>query len=293
MQNLEYLRMFVIAAETGSFSACARKLNKAQSAISQGIANLEIDLGSQLFDRSKHRPTLTPQGERLLNYANAVLMQTDELLTAAKAMTCDQEASLVLAMDDAIFSPSLQLILSQFTERFPATALEILSIASPDVATTVQSGRADIGLMFCDFVFPKEVDLCFLGNLPFYAVVSPEHPLAQLKSVKVSDLLPHRQILLKGVDGRELAQFAPLSAQRWWSNNFFMQSELVKQGMGWAYLPQHMAEQGIENKSLKELTLSFDHKPWSPPIDRVMQKNRTPGPALNWMAENLKSLIED
>lgn len=293
MQNLEYLRMFVIAAETGSFSACARKLNKAQSAISQGIANLEIDLGSQLFDRSKHRPTLTPQGERLINYANAVLMQTDELLTAAKAMNNDQEASLVLAIDDAIFSPALQAIIKQFSKLFPATALEILSIASPDVATKVQSGRADIGLMFCDFVFPKEVDLCFLGNLPFHAVVSPEHPLATLDSVKVSDLLPHRQILLRGVDRRELAQFAPLSAQRWWSNNFFMQSELVKQGMGWAYLPQHMANEGITQGNFKELTLSFDHKPWCPPIDRVMQKNRTSGPALSWIADAFKGLIED
>ncbi|GLQ30127.1 LysR family transcriptional regulator [Litoribrevibacter albus] len=292
MNNLDYLRMFVISAETGSFSACARSLGKAQSAISQGIANLEIDLGCQLFDRSSHKPTLTEQGHRLLSHAKAVLMQSEELRTAASAMSKDQESNLILAIDDAIFSPAFEPIIQEFSQRFPATALELLSIASPDIAEIVQTGRADIGLMFCDFVFPKEVDLCFLGNLPFYAVVSPEHPLATLSSVTVSDLLPQRQILLKGVDGRELAQFAPLSAQLWWSNNFYMQSELVKQGMGWAYLPQHMAHAGIHRGDFTELKLSFDHKPWNPPIDRVMQKNRVAGPALLWLSEALKEVFD-
>jgi DNA-binding transcriptional LysR family regulator len=284
--------MFVISAEKGSFSACARQMQKAQSAISQGIANLEIDLGCQLFDRQGHRPVLTEQGKQLLSHARAVLMQTEELKTAAIAMNKNQESNLILAVDDAIFCPAFEGILREFAERFPATSLELLSIASPDITSLVQQGRVDLGLMFCDFVFPKEVDLCFLGNLPFHAVVSPEHPLAKLPVVSVSDLLPHRQILLKGVDGRELAQFAPLSAKLWWSNNFFMQSELVRQGFGWAYLPEHMASTGVSRGEFVELTLSFDHKPWNPPIDRVMQKNRTSGPALTWLSESLKGLFD-
>ena len=48
MYNIEQLRMFVEAVEQGSFSASARKLGKVQSAVSQGINNLEIDLNIQL-----------------------------------------------------------------------------------------------------------------------------------------------------------------------------------------------------------------------------------------------------
>ncbi|WP_211217128.1 LysR family transcriptional regulator [Psychromonas hadalis] len=73
MYNLEHLRMFVESAQSGSFSACARKLGKVQSAVSQGIANLEIELNTTLFDRSTRKPSLTPQGERLLPFARSVL----------------------------------------------------------------------------------------------------------------------------------------------------------------------------------------------------------------------------
>ncbi|WP_134928929.1 LysR family transcriptional regulator, partial [Pseudomonas protegens] len=43
--SLEQLQMFVQAAQTGSFSAAARKLGKTQSTVSVAIANLEADLG--------------------------------------------------------------------------------------------------------------------------------------------------------------------------------------------------------------------------------------------------------
>ena len=59
MYNIEQLKMFVYAVELGSFSASARELGKVQSAVSQGIHNLEIDFNVQLFDRSTRKPTLT------------------------------------------------------------------------------------------------------------------------------------------------------------------------------------------------------------------------------------------
>jgi hypothetical protein len=57
MLSLEQINMLVLSAELGSFSACARKLGKVQSAVSHGISNLEVDLGVELFDRSSRSPT--------------------------------------------------------------------------------------------------------------------------------------------------------------------------------------------------------------------------------------------
>ena len=50
--SLEQLKTLLVAAQAGSFSAAARQLGKAQSVVSTAIANLEIDLGLELFDRS-------------------------------------------------------------------------------------------------------------------------------------------------------------------------------------------------------------------------------------------------
>ncbi len=57
--SLEQLQAFVTTVETGSFSAAARHLGKAQSAISTAVSNLEIDLDNSLFVRSGRYPVLS------------------------------------------------------------------------------------------------------------------------------------------------------------------------------------------------------------------------------------------
>src|SRR6201981_5958 len=67
--TLDQLRTFIAAADEGSFSAAGRKLRRAQSVVSQTLANLEGQFGVKLFDRTRRRPVLTPQGQVLLAHA--------------------------------------------------------------------------------------------------------------------------------------------------------------------------------------------------------------------------------
>jgi hypothetical protein len=60
--SLDQLRTFIAAADEGSFSAAGRRLHRAQSVVSHTLANLEGQLGVQLFDRRGHLPVLTDQG---------------------------------------------------------------------------------------------------------------------------------------------------------------------------------------------------------------------------------------
>src|ERR1700730_12408893 len=70
--SLDQLRTFIAAVEEGSFSAPVRRLRRAQSLVSQTLANLEGQLGVKLFDRSAHRPLLTDHGRALLADAREV-----------------------------------------------------------------------------------------------------------------------------------------------------------------------------------------------------------------------------
>lgn len=82
--SLEQLQAFVATVETGSFSAAARYLGKAQSAISTAVSNLEIDLDNSLFVRSGRYPVLTPAGERLLVEARVILERCEHFRGVAK-----------------------------------------------------------------------------------------------------------------------------------------------------------------------------------------------------------------
>lgn len=292
MNNVEQLRMFLETVEQGSFSACAKKLGKVQSAVSQGIANLEIDLDVQLFDRSTRKPSLTPEGERLKPYAEAILHQVNEFQAVVDSINKEEEALVRITFDNALLMPALTKILAEFDQKFPNTSLEVNTISSLQVANEVRLGRADIGIMLANPSFNKLVDLCFIGHLPFYAVCHAEYPLACMSKINVGDLTAHKQIALKE-DRVETNQSTPLlSANLWWANDFLNIKAMVMQGLGWSYLPAHLVEQEIVAGKLCKLDLTFDHKIWSPPIDMVTEKNHSRGPAQEWLFESLKGLFD-
>lgn len=292
MYSLEHLRMLVVTVDTGSFSACARKLGKVQSAVSQGIAALEDDLNIVLFDRSTRKPTLTTEGARILAFARSILLQVDDLETAANAIHDGEEALVRLAIDKALSLPKIHDILGDFEARFPTTGIALISTASPDIGRIVKNGRADIGIIFSEVDLDKELDHCFIGNLPFYAVCSHSHPLGNLEHVHSMDLLQHRQIMLQGEIGGGLDLFPKMSTLVWHANDFHTISTMVIAGFGWAYVPAHFIDDPAFSGRLRRLNFSFDYRAWSPPVELITSKNTLSGPAARWLHDSLKRLLE-
>ncbi len=77
--ELEQLRMFVSAAESGSFSAAGRSLYTSHSTVSRAVSALEKELGVSLISRSNRMLGLTPAGELLLKEGRALLEAADGL----------------------------------------------------------------------------------------------------------------------------------------------------------------------------------------------------------------------
>ena len=63
--KIDEIRSFVAVADTGSFSAGARLLHRAQSVVSMHISGFEAELGYKLFERTL-KPVLLAQGAELL-----------------------------------------------------------------------------------------------------------------------------------------------------------------------------------------------------------------------------------
>jgi len=97
--SLDQLRTFIAAADEGSFSAGGRRLRRAQSVVSQTLANLETQLGVKLFDRSSRSPVLTKQGVALLAEARAVVGGMDAFKARAKGLSDGLEAELSVVVD--------------------------------------------------------------------------------------------------------------------------------------------------------------------------------------------------
>ena len=283
--------MFVLSAELGSFSACARKMGKVQSAVSHGINTLEIDLGIELFNRTARNPTLTPAGERLIRSAKNLLAQADEFEDIAQSMERNEESQLTIAIDDGVYNAQLANLFKRLDTQFPTIQIDVLSLASGDISAEVATGNADIGIMFTEVEAIKQVDFCYVGSVDFLPVCHPDYPLADISVQLQSDLTPFRQLAVRGKSQVESQALISIAPKVWWSSSHYSVLELVKQQVGWAYLPSFLVENLIVTNELHKVNVPFDHKPWNAPVDLVFKKGRANGPVFQWLFDELKQIF--
>ena len=135
METLANLESFVRSAETGGFSAAARRLSLTPAAVSRNVAMLERNLGVRLFHRSTRKLTLTEAGERFLH---AIRDNLEELQAAIASVATDRgEPAGVLKVSMGLtFGVDYILpLLPAFLERYPER--------SPRLAVREPAGRSD------------------------------------------------------------------------------------------------------------------------------------------------------
>lgn len=291
MSSFDQLEAFVTAAETGSFSAAARRLNKAQSAVSTAVINLELDCGVELFDRSKRSPVLTEAGEGLLEYARMVLHSQHEFMVHAAALGESDEIALSLAIEQSISDPSLLQLLHQFEERFPHVELELLDPGGSDVADLIRSNRADLGLMLERETYPQGFAFRGIGYSGVIAIARNDHPLVAQQPLTHAHLRPHRQIVLRSLDledrSHERHMFSP---KVWFSESPHIIMELLSSGLGWAFLHRSVVQEKLDTGELVALQLAYQQPDRLQGVDVVWAENRPLGPAGSWLLEQLSLL---
>ena len=231
----EALTAFVETVAAGSFSAAARRLRKSQSTISTSIANLEADLGFDLFDRSARHPVLTAQGEQVLGYVQSILAASARLDELAVSLTAQTEARFTFVLSDTLNPAVLEQMMSQFDQRFPHTEFECLIGEEEDVIDLLQKERAQIGLTEARDSYPTDIGATRLPMQTRMAIyVSAGHPLAGQHETQADELHGWRELRLSTYLERE----APLARGPVWSApNYLLLLSMAVQGFGWCALP--------------------------------------------------------
>lgn len=221
--TLEQLRHFVAAADAGSFSAAARQVGRAQSAVSTSLGLLEADLGVELFDRSRRNATLTRAGEVLLLEARELLRQAGGLEQRALSFAAGQDARLSVALDEALPDRVLAVLVREVSTRFPALELTQLNGTATEVADYVQQGRASVAFHFDRGDPGAAFAHRYLGDVGQGIFVARDHPLAAMPEVTRNDLARHRQLVMQ-MEGVEDVVMSPSA---WRSDSFYSIAAMV------------------------------------------------------------------
>ena len=288
--SLEQLEAFVAAAEQGSFSAAGRALRKAQSAVSTQVSNLETDLGVELFSRAGRNPVLTPAGARLLAEARVVLDRRAHLIGVAASFEAHVESRLVVAIDELYPEDVLAGLFAEFAAQFPHVELELLFPMIEDVSQLVLDGKAEIGVMWRQEILPPEIGFHALGWVPLKLVCGADHPLAQ-GVVEWEDLKRHRQLMVAVRSESPEKQRLRTAAEVWWVESHWVILQMVRRGIGWALVPDHIIRESQVRDGLVIPPLSFDVAAagWPVALELVWHKQRPSGPAATWLRTRISA----
>ena len=288
--SLDQLRTFIAAADEGSFSAAGRHLRRAQSVVSQTLANLEGQLGVKLFDRGARFPTLTDQGRALLADARAVAGNVDLFKARAKSLAGGLEPELSVAVDVVFPLAPFTAAVAAFQKEFPATLLRF-DVESSAVIEPVLERRCAVGVMASLRIAPPQLTGERLLAVRTPMVVSPQHPLATYGApIPTAVLAEHIQLV--HADPSDLSRpggFGLLSPRVWRLSHLGAKLAFLRAALGFGLMPLHMIEADLASGALVQITSES-----APPegyvivMSAVYRTDSPPGPAGRWFVDRLK-----
>lgn len=255
--TLDQMRTFVTVADSGSFRAAAGRLSRVQSAVSHAIANMEAELQLSLFDRSGHRPVLTPEGRALLANARDILLRVDAMRARAKGLGEGVELELSMVVDTLFPIAVVGAALKDMRAVYPSVTirLSVAPLGSP--INGLIERRYMLGILVGEEFRDPRIVVQALSSVPVVAVVSAQHPLASHANgdlLGISDLADHLQIVLSDpsplTEGRD---FGVISHQTCRVSGQDTKHALILAGLGWGRLPFWQVERDLAERRLVRL----------------------------------------
>ena len=143
--ELRHLRAFVMVADHGSFTAAARQLGIAQSAVSQLVRVLEDDLGALLFARTTRSVVLTGAGEQFAERLRPALASIDGALQHARA-AATVPGLLRVGFKAGGIGPLLTEVLHAYSAVHPSIQVELTRMEWTDDLSPLRLGSLDVVL---------------------------------------------------------------------------------------------------------------------------------------------------
>jgi DNA-binding transcriptional LysR family regulator len=290
--TIDQLRIFRQVAESGSFSAAARDMHRAQSAVTYAIQKLEDQLGTPLFDRAGYRPVLSEAGRALLPRATRILDELAAFGAQARGIAGGLEPEVGLVVDSLYSIPLLVRALADFQRELPSVPLRIYVETLGGTAQALVEGNADLGICL-DFARTiPELEATPMGEIELVPVAAPHHPLGRRKgSIPLADTRDHVQLVLTDrsqfTKGKEYTVFA---TRTWRLADLGARHAMVVAGLGWCSMPLHMVKDDLAAKRLVKLDIRWPGGVRGFPRPGVLlarRKDRVLGPAGEWLARRL------
>lgn len=248
LKQIEYV---LAIAETGSFTAAARRCHIVQSALSHQIAQLESELGVLLFERNSRSVRLTEAGSVFIDNGRLALDAVQRISDEVVASAGEVRGRLSVGTISTLTNPDPIELLARFHRRFPHVHVELVMEGSEKLLARLEQRSLDVAFIG---VWPGEVvpaSLCMeqLCHEQLVAVMPQKHALARHDRVTLAQLASSPMVDFP-VGSSAHRQSAEVFAEQ--GLDYSVQFEvstvqhlvaIVRQGLAVALIPQSLSKQ--------------------------------------------------
>ena len=260
--ELRHLRYFVTLAEELHFGRAADRLHIAQPPLSQQIRQLELELGFQLFHRTKRTVRLTDAGQVFLAEVQQILNHLDRAIQTGRQTSRGEIGQLVIGFVSSAAYNVLPKLLALFRADAPEVTIALHELTTDQQLHWLREGRIDIGVLRPPVedaifdtatIFRESLVLALPENHPL-----TQHPLISLRSLSQEPFIVFPRSFAPTLYDTiislcQQAGFSPTVVQE----AIQMQTivSLVAANLGIAIVPaslQHLQRTGVVYKAMEE-----------------------------------------
>lgn len=288
--ELRVLKYFLMVAREENITRAAERMHVTQPTLSRQIMQLEDELGTELFKRSKHSIVLTDAGLLLKQRAQEMVsleekihydfLHKDDMLTG----------KIMLGSGETQSMNEVSALIASFQKENPSVEFEIYTGMADNIKIKIESGVVDIGLLTEPVDISKYEFIRMRQKDRWGVLMSRECPLAEKEYICPEDLLDMPLIMAKRESVRN-------EVANWFGEYYdnikiaancdllYNTTELVKNGVGAAVC--------LESIDISD-RLCF--KPLMPSLETgsvlVWKKHRAVSPAVRAFIAHVKNALE-
>jgi len=256
--EVRQLQIFCMLAEELNFTRTAERVHTVQSNVTSQIKSLEDELGVQLFDRLGKKVRLTEAGFRFQPFARQALVAMEQGQQAVQ-VGAEPSGPLRIAAPESVLTYRLPSLVRAFRQRYPRVELIFRPHTSATVPAELDSGKVDMAFHMHDEIANPAFRSHPLQRERIFLLAEPHHPLAQQRTVKITDLAGQTFLLTETGCGYRAKFERALSLHRVRLGNVteFSSVEAIKEcvaaGMGIGLLPAMTVAREIRQSMCKPL----------------------------------------
>ena len=254
LPTIKQLRYLIALSETLSFTKAAEACFVGQSTLSAGLKELEDSLGVQLVERDKHSVSMTPIGRGVVERAQRLIVQADDLVDFVESSAGSMVGVIKLGVIPTIAPFLLPTLLPKVRQQYPNLQVVLREDLSANLIDKLNRHELDFALI----ALPYDTDGFLVKELfddEFWLVANETDPVFKNKEIQLNNKLTDRLLLLeegnclrdqtlKACKRSQLAKHDGIEA-----TSLLTLVQMVESGLGIALLPEMAVKSGLLRQS--------------------------------------------